>query len=100
MSVETNVISFPKKLKLSDDCEANAYCRYCRKELRGKDYCYGGSAYLPNGERARVNYYGGYVCSRECDFRACQELENSMPGHGYSQRIDSNAERKVRENWQ
>jgi hypothetical protein len=38
-----------------------------------------------SGARAKANYYGGWVCSRRCDFRASLELEQDMPGHGYSQ---------------
>jgi hypothetical protein len=30
-------------------------------------------------ERAKVNFYGGYVCSDICDKRASYDLEESMP---------------------
>lgn len=58
-----------------------AVCRGCGLELRGKPYYLGGSAYHPRtGETAKVCHYGGYVCSRSCDIRACLDLESSMPG--------------------
>ena len=63
-----------------------AECRHCRRELKGKPYYMGGPAYIPEtGKRARVNHYGGFVCSRECDFQASVALERSMPGHSYNQ---------------
>lgn len=78
-----------------------AECRGCKLRLRGRSYCYGGDAYHPRtGERAKVNFYGGFVCSRECDYRASLELERTMPGHGYEQRILSgSALRSVILNW-
>lgn len=63
-----------------------AECRGCRCELRGKPYYMGGSAYrLDNGKQAKVNHYGGFVCSPECDFRASLQLEQTMPGHDAQQ---------------
>ena len=58
-----------------------AVCRCCGRELIGKAYQLGGSAYLPGPkmERAKVNFYGGYVCSDICDKRASYDLEESMP---------------------
>lgn len=64
-----------------------AECRGCRKALRGKPYGMGGRAYLPlpKGGEAKINHYGGYVCSPECDRKASLQLERSMPGHDGSQ---------------
>lgn len=45
-------------------------------------------------------YYGGDVCSKSCDERACLELERSMPGHGPSQtRIGDAAKRNIEMKW-
>lgn len=67
--------------------EQTAKCRGCGRALSGKPYHLGGSAYHPDTkERCRHNFYGGFVCSRECDIRACLELERSMPGHDGRQR--------------
>lgn len=64
-----------------------ATCRGCRRVLRGKPYWAGGFAYHPEtGEQVKSNHYGGWVCSRHCDFKAALELEQTMPGHGYGQR--------------
>lgn len=85
--------------------QETATCRHCGRALIGKAYCYGGAAYIPNavgvaGRRAPVNYYGGFVCSERCDYQAALELEQSMPGHGWSQRrIDGPALERVRSNW-
>ncbi len=58
-------------------------CRHCGKQLEGTR----NGAYDPDtNERCRVNFYGGFVCSRHCDFRASLELEQEMPGHTYAQR--------------
>ena len=82
-----------------------ATCRHCGKLLLGKDYCLGGAAYIPDadgrpGKRAPSNYYGGYVCSRDCDYQAALALERSMPGHGYSQKSPgSDAMRRIESNW-
>lgn len=82
-----------------------ATCRHCSKVLIGRNYCFGGVAYIPDahgrpGKRAPINYYGGYVCSEQCDRATSLELEQSMPGHGRSQkRLGSDAERRVNSNW-
>lgn len=79
-----------------------ATCRGCGKVLIGKPYHMGGSAYLPGSkmEPARVNFYGGFVCSENCDRRASLELERTMPGHSYDQsRLSSFAADSLRRNW-
>lgn len=48
---------------------------------------YGGRAYdIVTGKEVKKNYYGGFVCSYTCDFRASLELEQSMPGHWMTQK--------------
>lgn len=85
--------------------ETQAVCRGCGQHLNGSPYWKGGSAYVPrqdgsNGQRAKANYFGGWVCSRSCDYRASLELERSMPGHGDSQRQPSReAMRRIESNW-
>jgi len=85
--------------------DSQATCRHCSRVLIGRAYQYGGAAYIPNaqgraGRRAPVNYYGGYVCSRSCDYRAALALEQDMPGHGYSQKSISGAPLdRVNSNW-
>lgn len=76
-------------------------CRGCRKVLDGKPYFMGGRAYDPiMREQAKVNHYGGFVCSRECDVRASLALERSMPGHGYDQKyLGCYAAASVKANW-
>jgi ribosomal protein L37AE/L43A len=63
------------------------YCRHCNRTLRGHAYWTGKPAYHPepNGT-VRRNHYGGWVCSRSCDWKAALDLEQSMPGHGYHQK--------------
>jgi hypothetical protein len=81
--------------------EEAAKCRHCRKQLIGKPYHLGGGALHPiTKERVKVNYYGGYVCSESCDYRASMELEQSMPGHGYSQKsLSCYAQSHYKQNW-
>lgn len=76
-------------------------CRGCGKVLRGSPYFKGGRAYYPLGENGTVHacLYGGWVCSKSCDIRACKELEESMPGHGAGSGLDSATRRKIEEKW-
>jgi hypothetical protein len=77
-----------------------ATCRGCGCQLQGEPYSRGKDAYLPNGERAKVNHYGGFVCSRQCDFSSSLRLEQSMPGHGHEQAsLSSYAAQSLRDNW-
>ena len=82
----------------------HATCRHCGKVLIGKNYCFGGAAHIPNaqgglGARAPINYYGGYVCSRSCDYRASLSLEESMPGHAGQRNLNGPAMERVNSNW-
>ena len=85
--------------------EDQATCRHCRRPLIGRDYRFGGRAGIPDAQGrylrdAPVNYYGGFVCSRSCDYRAALALEQSMPGHGYGQTsINGPALDRVNSNW-
>jgi ribosomal protein L34E len=81
--------------------EEKAKCRGCGMTLDGEPYSTGGIARIPEtGKRAKVNHYGGWVCSRECDFRASLTLEQSMPGHNVTQkRLSGYAEAALRRNW-
>lgn len=79
-----------------------ATCRGCGKVLKGKPYYMGGTAYNHStNEAAKVNFYGGYVCSQQCDIRACRELESSMPGNIMSKgnSISSPAQNHINKNW-
>lgn len=85
--------------------DTQAVCRGCGAKLNGSPYFKGGIAYVRlqdggNGQRAKANYYGGWVCSRHCDYRASLELEQDMPGHGYSQKKPgSQAMARIESNW-
>lgn len=82
-----------------------ATCRGCNRKLIGRNYCYGGRAYVPRedgsaGAEAKTNYYGGFVCSRSCDFRSSLALEQDMTGHGYGQKtLGQSAQRALENNW-
>lgn len=84
-----------------------AQCRGCGRELDGRDYRFGGEAFVPNmpnkrgpRERAKVNFYGGFVCSRECDWRASLRHEQSMPGHYTNQtRLGCSSMESFNRNW-
>jgi hypothetical protein len=86
---------------MSEDQET-AVCRGCGRQLKGKPYYMGGSAYVPStGKQAKVCHYGGFVCSYTCDTRACRDLESSMPGHSFDQiaRLSCYAQDRVKSNW-
>ncbi|WP_215754239.1 hypothetical protein [Acetobacter sp. P5B1] len=78
-----------------------AECRWCGMRLQGKPYFMGGNAYHPRtGERAKINHYGGFVCSKACDRRSSLDLERSMPGHGANQqKLSCYAEAALKRNW-
>lgn len=79
--------------------ENQAVCRGCGKHLNGSPYYKGGVATDARGNRVKVNYYGGWVCSRSCDYRASLELEESMPGHGNLRSISPAAMRSLNHNF-
>lgn len=77
-----------------------AKCRGCGIELIGKPYHLGGDAYIPKTmERCRVNHYGGYVCSEQCDRSVCMSVLRSMPQCGDAERPDCFAAQSLRDNW-
>ena len=86
---------------MSEQQDSVATCRWCRRELNGKPYYMGGSAFDPKtNERCKINFYGGSVCSRECDFKASLALEQTMPGHsGREQTISCHAQNSLANNW-
>lgn len=63
-------------------CEEKATCRGCGRELAGKAFHLGGSAYVPGtktrsrpyGVKAMDHFYGGYVCSAACNARVFREM--------------------------
>jgi hypothetical protein len=78
-----------------------AICRGCGRRLKGQDYRYGQPAYIPEtNERAKVNFYGGFVCSRACDYRASLVQEQSMPG-GFMHNpiLSCYAQQSLERNW-
>lgn len=85
--------------------DTQAVCRGCGRKLNGSPYFKGGCAYVPNangssGARAKSNYYGGWVCSRGCDYNASLALEQDMPGHGYGQKQPGReAMARIENNW-
>ena len=86
----------------NNELEEKATCRGCKKELIGNPYYMGGGAYHPKTkERCKVNFYGGYVCSPECDRRSSLELERTMPGHTANQSsLSCQALANWKKNWQ
>jgi len=76
-------------------------CRGCGKYLVGDGSQYN-SVYDPDTRKdAKWNYYGGWVCSKKCDYDSSLALERSMPGH-MGQRnlsIGSESYKSVERNW-
>jgi len=50
-------------------------------------------------EDAKWNQYGGWVCSRSCDYNACVTMESSFPGAGVTKTPGQSSMRKIKENW-
>lgn len=76
-------------------------CRGCGKLLNG-DGSQGSSVYDPDTKKeAKWNYYGGWVCSKQCDYNSSLELERSMPGHMGQNRLSlgSTSYNSVETNW-
>jgi hypothetical protein len=85
-----------------DEERITTICRGCKRPLIGKPYAYGGTrAYDPvTKEQAKINHYGGFVCSPECDFKVSLDLEQSMPGHGITQKtLSCHAQASYKQNW-
>jgi len=81
--------------------DEKAQCRNCRKELIGKPYHLGGSAYDPiTRERMPVSHYGGFVCSRRCDEEIIIEMHSSFPGAGICERVPYDMMRKLDKVWE
>jgi hypothetical protein len=78
-----------------------AVCRHCGRELRGKAYHLGGRAYDPQtGKQCPVNYFGGFVCSRSCDYNASLEQLSDMPGGRGVTSLTGDTLVSVRMNWE
>jgi ribosomal protein L34E len=79
-----------------------ATCRGCGKVLKGRPVYTGQAVYHPDtNERCKVNFYGGHVCSPECDRRSSLELERTMPGHTANQSsLSCQALADWKKNWQ
>lgn len=83
--------------------ETQAVCRGCGRKLIGSPSWKAGFARHPEpkGQVYRC-YYGGWVCSRRCDVRACVALEQSMPGcgtiHSYQQ-LSPYAKESINNHW-
>lgn len=85
---------------MTDKNVETAECRGCGTPLRGKPYYMGGDAYHPKtGNKAKVNHYGGFVCSEDCDRRSHLALEQSMPGNLNQKSLDLNTSRKISAKW-
>lgn len=59
-----------------------ATCRGCGMELNGTPYFMGGQAYHPEtGETCSISFWGGYVCSEDCDRSSDQRQKQSIDEH-------------------
>lgn len=72
-----------------------AKCRGCGTKMQGDAYMYGNNVF-----NHKVNHYGGYVCSRNCDFNSSLDLETSMPGHRHDDKsLGCFANKSLINNW-
>ena len=81
--------------------DETAMCRNCRRKLLGRPYYCGGRAYHPEtGYKCPSNYYGGFVCSENCDRAVLFEMESSFPGSsGRAYSLSSGAAKRLKDNW-
>ena len=89
--------------KMHNCTDTQAVCRGCGLKLRGSPSWKGGLAYHPD-PRSEVHrcHYGGWVCSRRCDIKACVELEGTMPGCGgvnSFERLSPYAKESINRHW-
>lgn len=73
-------------------------CRGCNRILKGTHIPYWRDL-QGKLHHAKPCFYGGYVCSRQCDEKACIQLESSMPGAGPAKRPGTFAMQQIRRNW-
>lgn len=68
-----------------------AVCRGCGRKLIGKPAEMGEPAFMPiTLERVPRSYYGGFVCSANCERKVMKSVGGSMPGRGgNTYRMDS-----------
>jgi hypothetical protein len=72
-------------------------CRYCGKPLLIRA---NGVVLDPDTrERLPRNFYGGWVCSRNCDVKACVAMRSSFPGAGPATRPGDLEQRQIDDNW-
>ncbi len=72
-------------------------CRGCGRELiMSHD---GFHARTAENIEAKTCFYGGFVCSRRCDVKACIEMESSMPGAGFASRPGDFSMQQIHDNW-
>ena len=77
--------------------KSTIYCRGCGKELACS---FNVNVYNPDtGEQAKQNFYGGFVCCRQCDVDACLRMSSSMPGAGIARHLNTMEREYVERNW-
>lgn len=76
-------------------------CRGCGKPLNGSGRQMDAVTDPDTKKDAKWNHYGGWVCSRQCDYNSSLELERSMPGHMGQNSLStgSAAYNSVERNW-
>lgn len=72
-------------------------CRCCKRVL--KKTTSGLIVHPDTGDILPTNFYGGHVCSKICDMKACITMESSMPGAGIAKRLGYFSQRQIDMNW-
>ncbi len=73
-------------------------CRHCRSVLHKRSAS--SEAFVPGTtDNAKRNYYGGWVCSRECDYKACIAMEVSWGARRQSCCPNKPAMERIEFNW-
>lgn len=74
------------------DIDDKARCRGCHRQLDGHPYYTGKPAYLPEtGRQALSHYFGGWVCSANCERRVFEDMKQSGVWGSTEARLMANA---------
>ena len=74
-----------------------ATCRGCGRELDGAPYYTGKPAYFPEtGAPAVAHYFGGWVCSANCDIRVFDEMKHANVWNSTERQLRATAHERHR----
>lgn len=73
-------------------------CRNCKTLISLSSTGY--AEVVSTKKKAKWNWYGGWVCSRNCDEKASMDLQSSMPHAGVCKSLTGATAESVKRNWE